>query len=193
MWRVATFIALVFALAASARAEISSTEYVHFYPVDGLTLADAAARIHADSPIIIDDRKFVGLSQPRFKWSLETESASGPCSIKSAQVSLITHTTLPRWRHLRGARLVDANEWNRFIAALTQHERNHKVLYEAGAHRLRDAFLNLPPQRNCRVLRRTANRIFQDEISRIQTENSRYDKDVRHGLDEGTAIRLPKS
>lgn len=175
-----------------ALAEVSSTEYIHFYPVNGVTLTEASAVIHADSPIIVKNKKFVGLSQPRYKWSLQTKVSEAGCSVSAAKVDLVTHTTLPRWRHVRTAQAADTREWYRFIYALSVHERNHKRLYEQGAHRLYRRFLNMTPARNCRQIRRNANRLFQNEIDRIRSENEAYDARTRHGIDEGTGIRLPR-
>lgn len=92
---------------------------------------------------------------------------------------------LPVWVGRDAARAVERAEWDRFRAALSDHEDGHDTRARSGIQRLHDTLEDTPARR--------LSSVFQSERARIQRASDSYDSQTDHGRrpPPGTNVTIP--
>ncbi|MEE2565351.1 DUF922 domain-containing protein [Hyphobacterium marinum] len=112
------------------------------------------------------------------------------CRLTGGDIAITIHTTYPRWRERDRGPQVMREEWDRFMAALREHETIHGDLFRDEAHRLAGRLENLPPSPSCDGLHQS-----------IAAERERFDRDInaaqaayeirtRNGASQGARLRF---
>lgn len=100
-------------------------------------------------------------------------------------VHLTITIRLPHWVEREQASHAERDEWDRFLAALRDHEEGHKQIARAGARALEER------------LRQTQasdlQTAFDEEQAKIQAQSDAYDRANDHGRKPppGTTITIP--
>ncbi len=92
---------------------------------------------------------------------------------------------MPRWTGRAGARAVEMAEWDRFYAALLEHERGHESRARAGAAAMH--------ARMQKALAADLQSVMDEENEKIKATNAAYDNATDHGRQPppGTTITFP--
>lgn len=138
--------------------------------VEGPTLADVAAVI-ADEPESATTEWF-----PRYS----VDTAAG--TVSSATVTVDTKVTMPRWPGYTTASAAERREWDRFWAALHQHELGHVDLVKSQLCGIDAQLLGESAD--------SARQIWDNALDALRSANEAYDLETDHGRAQGTVIDL---
>lgn len=157
-------------------------EVVH-YDVEGATVDELAQGLRQRGPMTAGERFYA-----RTEWTINAEYSwverDTGCTIENPVVRVAITITMPRWRAARGAPPELLGAWNRFIAALDAHERNHARLATEAAEAVRWelATLRFP---HCTNAETRARQRVADVIEVYNERNRQYDVQTQHGVTEG--------
>ena len=108
-----------------ARAAVPHAVRTDIYLVEGRTRREVQASIRARGPGGEGGKTYAGRTEWRVDWASATLAAPGGVTLRGFDVFVQVRHTLPRWDRpaVVGAGTVRA--WDRYLAALTAHERGH--------------------------------------------------------------------
>jgi predicted secreted Zn-dependent protease len=158
-----------------------------YYDIDGATEADIRGQITALGP-----RDNFGTWGASTRWNVDWSYpyAVGPagCSAGPVVVQLGVTVTLPRWNTPGQApgRLV-AN-WQRFSAAVLDHENGHRDIALQGASELAQALAALPTAATCADFERTARATGEAVVAQYNRQQIFYDQVTHHGATQGAVF-----
>ena len=118
-----------------------------------------------------------------FDWRHE---ANGSCAIASVHCDATAEVTLPE---LQSTDKDMSERFERYLAALKEHERGHVRIAESAAQQVDAAILALPAAADCASLERSANDAGQQILARSRSAEARYDQETRHGRTQGAWVR----
>lgn len=162
-------------MAADAREE--------YYEVHGATADELRRSLRENGPDVLGRRVF-GRHDGNLRWTGRWSSASGECRMTEVRVELRSIVLLPRWRPPPEANDTLVAEWDRFIAALTAHEYEHRRIWADGARAARSALTRLRT-RSCSTMQFEASSTVERIMSRVRQLNRRLDERTRGGMTEG--------
>jgi predicted secreted Zn-dependent protease len=154
-----------------------------YYEVQGATADELRRSLRENGPDVLGRRVF-GRHDGNLRWTGRWSSASGECRMTEVRVELRSIVLLPRWRPPPEANDTLVAEWDRFVAALTAHEYEHRRLWADGARAARSA-LNRLRTRSCSTMQFEASRTVEHIMSRVRQSNRRLDERTRGGMTEG--------
>ncbi len=151
------------------------------YPVDGRTALEIGAALA--SARRGDGRGFVGYHQWRMQWRWRYANTGSGCRISDVRIEVHSTVRIPEWRRPAGppAELVD--QWERYLAALQDHELQHERIVVEGAGEIVRRLEQLR-EMSCQTLGVEANREGERLVQELRERSARFDADTRHG---GTA------
>ena len=108
----------------------------------------------------------------------------GGCAIDDLTIEVSVTTHLPRWSRAAAAPSSLRGAWDRFVTALDQHERGHRVLAERAAETVRHRLLTIsaPTCDRLDVEARQEMSVVMQEYERRQLA---YDAETGHGRTQG--------
>jgi predicted secreted Zn-dependent protease len=154
-----------------------------YYEVQGSTADDLRRSLRENGPDVLGRRVF-GRHEGNLRWTGRWSSASGECRMTEVRVELRSIILLPRWRPPPEAPDSLVAEWDRFIAALTAHEYEHRRLWADGARTARSDLSRLRTS-SCSTMQIEASRTVERILSRVRQANQRLDERTRGGMTEG--------
>ena len=170
-------------LASSVRAEVQeSLEYTYNHaiakPGQSLVLS-----LNAASPVSEKGRVFHGYTKWNVRWNFWwIENRDGSCKITKTKTSVAGTITLPR---LAGGNTEQQAAFERYVAALKQHELGHYQIGKDAAATIDQALLDMPPMRNCTSLDKVANDGAYQALERYKEKERLYDANTEHGKSQG--------
>lgn len=173
-------------MVSQANGEVRETiNYSHYtaHVARGQSLMEA---LNAASPIRQDGRTYHGYTKWLVRWNFRwNENRDRSCSIASVTTSVTSTITLPR---IDGGTASQKKEFQRFSAALKEHELGHHNIAKAGAEQVKQAILALPEMTSCKRLERAANDTGNRVVREHNEKDKRYDADTRHGRTQGAWV-----
>jgi predicted secreted Zn-dependent protease len=148
-----------------ASAEVSeSIDFIYYdAPVaSGQSLLDA---LNGASRIRQNGRTYHGYTKWNVRWT-----------------TVASTITMPR---ILGGSASQKREFERFSAALKEHELGHAAIGREAADAIDRAIRALPDMQDCTALERAANSKGNELIREYQDKEKRYDADTRHGREQG--------
>ena len=177
------FLLIFLMLAADARAEVQeSLEYTYYHAIakPGQSLVSS---LNAASPVNEKGRVFHGYTKWNVRWNFSwIENRDGTCKITTTKTSVTGSITLPR---LAGANPEQQAVFERYAAALKQHELGHYQIGKDAAATIDQALLDMPPMRNCTSLDKVANDGAYQALERYKEKERLYDANTEHGKSQG--------
>jgi predicted secreted Zn-dependent protease len=159
------------------------------YRVDGGTETEVLRSLLAHGPRHGGD-VFFGLTASQADLRYHTETSAAGCALVDVVVDLDVTVTLPRWRRPPGAPRALRRSWDRFLAALSRHEAEHRRIAVENAEALHAAVAGLR-RPTCAAVTEAARR----RVARHQTEaaaaHRRFDAETGHGRTEGATWPAP--
>lgn len=169
---------------APARAEtVQRRAETVYYDIEGRSWSDLAAALRARGPRA-HGRQFFGLTE--WEMSVEyrpTEGGAG-CAIDDLTIEVSVTTHLPRWSRAVAAPTSLRRAWNRFVAALGQHEQGHRALAERAAETVSRRLLAASAS-TCDRLDAEARREVATVMEEYEARQLAYDADTEHGRTQG--------
>jgi predicted secreted Zn-dependent protease len=173
---------LAAACAGAARAEVAeSISYVYYdAPVaSGQTLLSA---LNGASSIRQNGRIYHGYTKWHVRWHFWWQESRSSCRITRVRTTVTSTVTLPR---IVGGTAAQKREFERFNAALKEHELGHAAIGKEAADTVDREIRALAEKRNCQELERAANGRGNEVIREFQEKEKRYDAETKHGREQG--------
>ncbi len=154
-----------------------------YYEVDGDSREDLAAALQQHGPRI-QGKRFFGMTE----WTVSAEyrpmEGGTGCAVRDLTVRVSVQTRLPRWTPLAGASVDLSGVWERFVAALDEHEDGHRALAEEAADAIRRKLAAVQAP-SCDQLDLAAQREMTVVMREYESHNLAYDAETGHGRTQG--------
>jgi len=176
---------LLLSFAATAET-IESTEY-KYYEISPRSPYEIKPELMRRSPIRAGSGSFNGHTDWYINWNFR--SAPGPygCQLIDSQTKVhVVHILPVLSEYVTDKQTIDV--FNKFNAALTQHEVNHGKNGLLAAREMDKAFSEIPPQPNCRMLSRIVDGIGNSVVQKYAQKDNEYDRMTNNGESEGAVI-----
>lgn len=115
--------------------------------------------------------------------------SAGKCRVTGVETVLKINYLMPRWADHELAAPEDQQHWNEFYDRLLFHEKGHGRIAREGAALVHSTLTAVPEKDDCEALDVAVKGEAHRVMSEIKTRQRNYDRDTRHGLDQG--IRYP--
>ncbi len=159
-----------------------------YYMVEGYTVDDIWTDILAKSPVQQNGRQYAAHTKWDVSWQFWWLDKEGSCVISRVTTRLEVTYTLPRLKP--GSPIPDSvvARWDKYYAALFDHELGHKNLGSSAATEIEDQILNMGPRGSCEQLESDANKIGKSVIAKYSRIEKDYDRNTNHGLNTGAVF-----
>lgn len=178
---------LALALQAPAvLAEISENLTYTDYRVEANSRQSLARQLTYTSPIRHDGKTFHAYTTWRVSWQFRWQAqANGECRIAQVSTSLDTTIQLPR---LDGGSPRQAEQFQRYLTALKEHELGHHHIGRQAALEVNSQLQAMPAMPDCTRLVAAANRLAHHIVERHKDEERTYDLVTVHGRVQGARL-----
>jgi len=166
------------------RAEPEVRESIELYDVRGSTAAQLRRDLARLGPRV-GDRKYGGRTTWELTWTYTLDERPAECGIASYDIRMEVTTTLPRWVPDDDVSGKLVARWERFLAALTDHEQGHRRLGLEAATALERHVNEMPAEPTCDELERAIADDSEGIVRSYRESERRYDEHTRHGRSEG--------
>ena len=78
--------------------------------------------------------------------------------------------------------------WEKYYAALFEHEQGHKDLGVKAALEIENQLLNMGSRRSCEQLELDANKMAKDVVDKYSRLEKEFDRSTNHGLNTGAVF-----
>lgn len=177
---------LMLACPGFARAEVfDQLEYAN-YSARASASTSLLKVLLAASPIRDHGETFIGHTAWNIKWNYWwNQTSAGNCKINRVEVRINTLIRLPA---LHDANSEQNRRFEKFLAALRQHELGHYENGKAAAQEIDQGILALPAMSNCKELESQANQLGHRILRKYNERDVQYDASTGHGKTQGAWI-----
>lgn len=156
------------------------------YRIGGQDPAQVWAEIRRHGPYDEQrQRRFAGYARWKISWHARFETDQAGCRLGEVRVVTTTAITLPDWAEGHRARGEHREAWDRFLAALSEHEHGHAEVAEAGGERIERTLSGLPAAASCEEALEAGRREGDRLIAEVRLEQERFDRETAHGVRTG--------
>ncbi len=159
-----------------------------YYRVEGNTVENLWADVLTKSPLEHNGNKHVAYTRWQVNWQFWWQNNGNTCAINKVKTRLDVTYTLPRLEHAPSVPDTVAERWEKYYAALFDHEQGHKDLGVKAAHEIEDRILNMGSRDTCTQLKLDANKLAKNVIDRYSQIEKEYDRSTNHGLNTGAVF-----
>ena len=170
----------VLACVSTAQAEVTLRERVSPYAISGSSAAQLRNQMNARGP-----RGYDGYTEWHVDWNYRYRESGGQCAIASVDTRLQVSMTLPQWSDESKAAADLRERWQRYFAALKQHENGHREIGMKAANEIDRGIASLGARSSCDALGAAANALGQAVIGRYNQADLDYDRSTDHGKNQG--------
>ena len=176
-------------LIASAPAVADRNDFaIEYFTIDGDTSLELSAAIDAKGPVGEDGRRSDGFTRWNMSWTFGLSTDDTGCIPGRVSVDLDIHMILPRWDTPPGADPRLIGRWNRYLAALRNHEDGHRNRAETAAGELRRALLRERAP-DCQTLENRLDSMANALLADLRKRQTAYDLETNFGKNQG--VRRP--
>lgn len=175
-------------LAVPVLADVQTRAQTEHYDIRGSSAADLRAEMRARGPAGPDGRRFDGYTRWYVSWRYTFRSGGSQCAIDRTATEVRVTTTLPRWTDEARADSALRGQWQRYLAALTQHEDGHAQNGLGAARDIDAAIARLPAEPTCDALGARANAAGQAILRQYNQRDLDYDRETGHGRSQGAVF-----
>lgn len=154
------------------------------YDVDGLDASGIRSQLNQRGPLSSGQR-FDARTEWNVHWRFDFEQIAEGCRATRTRVDADVVVTLPHWRQPAQAEADLVGRWERYLAALDNHEDGHRAIGFAAADEIQATLADLPPGPTCAQAEQRANRAGYDIVARHNRRDEQYDKETNHGATQG--------
>jgi len=186
--RITLFALLLLTLLPTARAAPELRLNNVFYTVTGDTVKALWANVLARTPVAQNGKKHVAYTRWQVNWRFWWQHNGENCDISKVNTQLDVTYTLPKLESETTTPHDVTERWNRYYAALFEHEQGHKNLGLQAAQEIEQQISNMGARADCTQLEHDANRIARDVIEHYIDIEKEYDRTTNHGLNTGVVF-----
>jgi predicted secreted Zn-dependent protease len=167
-------------------------ERVEYYDVSGTTASELKSSTDLMGPL---KRAEDGTGRAagntvwnvRWRWQLQSSSAQKSCALTSFDTSVEIVMTLPHWAgRVAGTALAD--RWDRYLEALTTHERGHADNGIHAARAIQSEIAAFPPAPTCPQLGEAIKARATAILDAHRDQDREYDRLTQHGVTQGVVF-----
>lgn len=164
-------------------AEVNSEVKYRYYTAQGDDNKTLREVLNSVTPITENNRRYHGYTKWYVKWRYRWhKQADGRCKITSVNTSITGDILLPK---LENANAQQTERFNRYIAALREHELGHYNLGKEAGIKIDDYISTMPEMSSCAELEQTANDFGYQTLDEYRAIEKQYDADTQHGKTQG--------
>ena len=172
-----------FLFASSAAAELRESLAYTYYDAAANPGQSLLLSLNSASPIKENGRVFHGYTKWHVRWNFRwNERRDGTCNIASAKTEVTGTITMPK---LVGGTVEQNLAFDRYTAALKQHEVGHYQIGKDAAIAIDRELLVLPAMTDCGSLERAANAGAYQTLEQHKEKERQYDAATGHGISQG--------
>ncbi len=173
-------------LAASAGTEtrVNNVNYM----VEGKTAEEIWTDILAKTPVHQNGKRYAAYTKWNVSWQFRWLDNGNSCKINKVTTELDVTYTMPRLRKTSSTPASVLAHWDKYYAALFEHELGHKQLGSRAANEIERQILNMAPRESCEQLESDANEIGKNIIAKYIRMEKDYDRTTAHGLNTGAVF-----
>ena len=175
-------------LSAAVLAEPETRSSNMYYPVAGNTAEQLWADVLEKSPVRQNAKRHVAYTSWHVNWQFWWLEQVGSCEISKVQTRLDVTYTLPRLKQASSMPESLVTRWEKYYAALLEHEQGHKDLGIKAANEIEQRISGMGPRANCSQLEQDANAIGKSVIDKYSRIEKKYDRSTKHGLNTGAVF-----
>lgn len=176
-------------IALPAAAEVHEQLNHEYYDAQLASGESLLRALNEASTIRQDGEVYHAYTQWRVQWNFWwREHRDGRCRLTLARTQLNATITLPR---LGGGDAQQRQRFERYLAALQEHEQGHYRIGQAAAAEIDAALLASPEYPSCAELQQHANQTANAILQRHAEQERRYDQDSGHGRSQGAWLQEP--
>jgi len=184
-----TRLLLIFCLLPSTTlAEPETRINTVYYQVDGNTAEDIWNDIITKSPVKENGKQHVAYTRWNVNWKFWWYDHGSSCEIDKVTTKLDITYTLPRLKQSDSIPQSLTAHWEKYYAALFEHEQGHKDLGVKAALEIENKLLNMGSRRSCEQLELDANNMAKDVVDKYSRLEKQYDRSTNHGLNTGAVF-----
>ncbi len=121
-------------------------------------------------------------------WRFRYDDDLKGCKINAVSTKLKVKYILPRWVDSERSSSKTNAHWQKYYAALLEHEQGHRDWGVNAAIAIEQRLLAMPYASNCLSLRRDAQSLAVRVLADYLRREKRYDRDTRHGATQGAVF-----
>ena len=159
-----------------------------YYMVEGKTAKDIWTDVLAKTPVNQNGKRYAAHTKWNVSWQFWWLDNGNSCEITRVTTGLEVTYTLPRLKQTSSIPDSVAAQWDKYYAALFDHELGHKDLGSRAAIEIENKILNMAPRDSCERLESDANEIGKSMISKYSRFEKDYDRTTNHGLNTGAVF-----
>lgn len=165
---------------------IESTEF-KYYVISPRSPYEIKPELMRRSPIRQGGGSFNGHTDWHIDWKYQAVPGQDGCRLDDIRTTVHVIHTLPALsENVTDKQTIEV--FNKFNAALKQHEINHGKNGLNAAREMDKLFNELQPQKDCRDLSRMANEIGNATVQKYSHADNEYDRTTGNGATEGAVI-----
>ena len=163
---------------------------IRHYDISGATLAELNMAARRAGPVSqATGARVWGMCTWQITWQYSTTGGPGKCAIDQFSIKLSSILDLPRWTNRDVASGALNAEWERFSAALRQHEDGHKDNGVRAANDLAGRLRSLPPEKACTDLDTKIRALGERLMAEYRLLDQSYDRATGHGTTQGAQLK----
>jgi predicted secreted Zn-dependent protease len=159
-----------------------------YYMVEGETAEDIWTDVLAKTPVHQNGKRYAAYTKWNVGWQFWWLDNGNSCEITRVTTGLEVTYTLPRLKQTSSMPDTVVARWDKYYAALFDHETGHKDLGSRAAIEIENKILNMAPRDSCERLESDANEIGKSMISKYSRIEKDYDRTTNHGLNTGAVF-----
>lgn len=159
-----------------------------YYMVEGKTAEDIWTDVLAKTPVHQNGKRYAAHTKWNVSWQFWWLDNGNSCEISKVTTGLEVTYTLPRLKQTSSMPDSVVAHWDKYSAALFDHELGHKDLGSRAAIEIENKILNMAPRDSCERLESDANEIGKSMISKYSRFEKDYDRTTNHGLNTGAVF-----
>ena len=177
-----------YSLPLAAIAETETRVNNVYYMVEGETAEDIWTDVLAKTPVHQNGKRYAAHTKWNVSWRFWWLENGNSCEITRVTTGLEVTYTLPRLKQTSSMPDSVVAHWDKYYAALFDHELGHKDLGSRAAIEIENKILNMAPRDSCERLESDANEIGKSMISKYSRIEKDYDHTTNHGLNAGAVF-----
>jgi len=170
-----------------AAAQNSLRWTTNYYTVTGATLTEIRQSVRQSRPWK-EKNELDGMTEWRVMWQFGVMPTAGGCRCSFFGTQTTITITLPRWIAPTNAPDTVKQVWQKYAAALGQHEAGHAAIALAAAADIRKRVGEAGEGLDCAGLTKRINDLGRQVIEEHRKRDKDYDEQTQHGATEGASL-----
>jgi len=159
-----------------------------YYMVEGETAEDIWTDVIAKTPVHQNGKRYAAHTKWNVSWQFWWLDNGNSCEISKVTTGLEVVYTLPRLKQTLSIADSVVAHWDKYYAALFDHELGHMDLGSRAAIEIENQILNMASRNSCEQLESDANEIGKSVIAKYSRIEKDYDRTTNHGLNTGAVF-----